>query len=45
MEPEGSLQCSQEPAISPYPVPDKSSPYPPNLLPLHPFEYCLPIYA
>jgi hypothetical protein len=27
MEPEGSLQCSQESAIGPYPEPDESSPY------------------
>jgi hypothetical protein len=26
MEPEGSLPCSQQPAISPYPDPDASSP-------------------
>jgi hypothetical protein len=29
MEPEGSLPCSQEPAISPYPEPDASNlPFP-----------------
>jgi hypothetical protein len=28
MEPEGSLLCSQEPAIGPYPEPDESSPDP-----------------
>jgi hypothetical protein len=27
MEPEGSLPCSQEPTIGPYPEPDQSSPY------------------
>jgi hypothetical protein len=27
MEPEGSLQCLQEPSTGPYPEPDKSSPY------------------
>jgi hypothetical protein len=27
MEPEGSLPCSQEPSIGPYPEPDQSSPY------------------
>jgi hypothetical protein len=27
MEPEGSLQCSQEPATGPYPEPDASSPH------------------
>jgi hypothetical protein len=29
MEPESSLQCSQEPAIGPYLEPDQSSPYHP----------------
>jgi hypothetical protein len=37
MEPKGSLPCSQEPAPSPYPEPDASSPYPPNLFPWDPF--------
>jgi hypothetical protein len=27
MEPESSLQCSQEPSTGPYPEPDQSSPY------------------
>jgi hypothetical protein len=27
MEPEGALQCSQEPSTGPYPEPDQSSPY------------------
>jgi hypothetical protein len=27
MQPEGSLPCSQEPSIGPYPEPDQSSPY------------------
>jgi hypothetical protein len=27
MEPKGSLPCSQEPSIGPYPEPDQSSPY------------------
>jgi hypothetical protein len=27
MEPEGSLQCSQEPSTGPYHEPDESSPY------------------
>jgi hypothetical protein len=26
MEPEGSLPCSQEPSIGPYPEPDQSNP-------------------
>jgi hypothetical protein len=33
MEPEGSLPCSQEPAIGPYPKPDESSPQLPTLFP------------
>jgi hypothetical protein len=32
MEPQGSLQCSQQPATGPYPEPDVSSPHPPNLV-------------
>jgi hypothetical protein len=31
MEPEGSLQCSQEPSTGPYPDPDESSTYDPIL--------------
>jgi hypothetical protein len=31
MEPEGSLQCSQQPATGPYPQPEESSPQLPNL--------------
>jgi hypothetical protein len=31
MVPEGSLQCSQEPVIGPYPEPDESSSQPPFL--------------
>jgi hypothetical protein len=31
MEPEGSLSCSQESSIGPYPEPDQSSPYHPIL--------------
>jgi hypothetical protein len=31
MKPESSLPCSYEPAISPYPEPDESSPYHPIL--------------
>jgi hypothetical protein len=30
-EPEGSLPCSQEPSTGPYPKPDQSSLYHPNL--------------
>jgi hypothetical protein len=33
MGPEGSLLCSQQPAIGPYPEPDASSPYLPTLFP------------
>jgi hypothetical protein len=32
MEHEGSLLCSQEPAIGPYPEPDKSIPHPPKFI-------------
>jgi hypothetical protein len=32
MEPEGSLPCSQEPSIGPYPEPDQSSHYQPILI-------------
>jgi hypothetical protein len=31
MEPEGSLQCSQQPATGPYPEPDASNPQLPTL--------------
>jgi hypothetical protein len=37
MEPEGPLPCSQEPSIGPYPKPDLSSPYHPNLSLYDPF--------
>jgi hypothetical protein len=37
MEFEGSLPCSQEPAISPYPEPDEFSAYHPILLLKGPF--------
>jgi hypothetical protein len=37
MEPDGSLPWSQEPSISPYPGPDQSSPYHPNLSLYDPF--------
>jgi hypothetical protein len=33
MEPEGSLLCSQQPAIGPYPEADESSPHPPTAFP------------
>jgi hypothetical protein len=42
MEPEGSLQCSQEPATRPYPEPDASSPYLLTQFPQNPFYYYLP---
>jgi hypothetical protein len=35
MEPEGSLPCSQDPSTGPYPEPDRSSPYHPNLSKIH----------
>jgi hypothetical protein len=31
MESEGSLPCSRESIIGPYPEPDESNPHPPNL--------------
>jgi hypothetical protein len=31
METKGSLPCSQQPSSGPYPEPDESSPYHPNL--------------
>jgi hypothetical protein len=34
---EGSLLCSQDPAIGPYPESDESSPYPPTLFPYDQF--------
>jgi hypothetical protein len=37
MEPDGSLPCSQEPAIGPYPDPDVSIPHFPTLFPWDPF--------
>ena len=45
MEPGNSLQHSQEPATSPCPEPEKSSPYP--SVPLHkdPFSNHHPIYT
>jgi len=33
MQPEGSLSCSQNPATSPYPDPDASSPHFPSYFP------------
>jgi hypothetical protein len=35
MEPEGSLLCSQEPAIGPYPKPDEFSPHPTTTSKIH----------
>jgi len=35
MEPEGSLPCSQQPAIDPYPEPDASSPHLPYFPMIH----------
>jgi hypothetical protein len=35
MEPEGSLPCSQEPSIGPYPEPDRCNPYHPILSKIH----------
>jgi hypothetical protein len=32
MEPEGSIPCSQEPSTGPYPEPDQSNPYHPNIV-------------
>jgi hypothetical protein len=37
MEPEGSLQCSQEPSTGPYPERDRSSPYHPVISLSDPF--------
>jgi hypothetical protein len=37
MEPEGSLQCPEEPATGLYPELDEWSPHPPTLLPEDPF--------
>jgi len=39
MRPEGSLPCSQESAISPYPEPGDYSPQLPILFPYDPFYY------
>jgi len=44
MEPGGSLPCSQEHAVGPYPKPDTFSPQPPTLFPQDPLEYYPPIY-
>jgi hypothetical protein len=35
MEPEGSLACSKEPSIGPFPKPDQSSPYHPIFSDIH----------
>jgi hypothetical protein len=37
MEPDGSLQYSQQPANGPYPESDESRPQPPTLFPSVPF--------
>jgi len=42
MEPEGSLQCSQKPAVSPYLALDQSSSLLPILF-LERFQYNIPI--
>jgi hypothetical protein len=39
MEPEGSLPCSQEPSMGPYPRRDESIPYHPILYLYGPFQY------
>jgi hypothetical protein len=46
MEPERSLQCTQEPAAVPYPEPDEYNPHPYSLFLEDPFYYYYPpIYA
>jgi hypothetical protein len=40
----GSLPCSQEPGIGPYPEPDESSPYLPFVFLSESFQH-LPIYS
>jgi len=45
MEPEGSLQCSQESTAGHYPKPDASTPHLPTPFPEDPFLYYLTIYA
>jgi len=45
MEPEGSLLCSQQPSIGPYPEPDESSPQSPTLFPEDLVQYYPAIYA
>jgi hypothetical protein len=37
MEPEGSLPCSQHPAIGPYPEPDEFNPHTSTIFPKDPF--------
>jgi hypothetical protein len=45
MEPENSLQCSQEPTTFPYPEPNEFKPQPQILFPKYPFQYYQPLYA
>jgi hypothetical protein len=42
MEPNGSLQSSQQSATGRYPEPDESKPHFPTIFPKHSFYYYLP---
>jgi hypothetical protein len=44
-DPPGSLPCTKDPAIGPYPEPDGCSPHSHTILPQDPFQYYAPIYA